>query len=112
MCKNDLVKNLILLNKLRFLDIHKYFTRRRDDIRSKNLRLQRTKNGTNFLCDKFFNKLPLNIKNLPLNSYKSAIKKFLLKYAFYSADKFLSCKSMRKLYCVFIVMYCKHVSSF
>lgn len=68
---------------------HAYQTRHRNNIQQNFLRLQRSRDGTGYYCVKFFNKLPQQIKYLNFNAYKTKIKNYLKKKAFYNIDEYL-----------------------
>lgn len=70
-------------------DRHNHATRNRDLIVPNYLRLQRTRDGTNYYCIKLYNVLPEAIKNLEFSQFKLKIKKFLKNKAFYSIEEYL-----------------------
>ena len=53
--------------------------------------LERSQRGPNYNAVKFFNKVPKNIRLLPINNFKSSIRKFLAMNAFYTYQEFLNC---------------------
>ena len=72
-------------------DFHVYDTRNRECLNIPYFRLTKCQNGPNFLAIKYFNALPVNVKNLPLPTFKKRIKDFLISEAFYSCEEFLKC---------------------
>lgn len=46
--------------------------------------------GTNFLGPKFYNKLPASVKELSLRDFKSRVRNFLIKKAYYDVAEFLN----------------------
>lgn len=68
---------------------HEYNTRLNNNIHLEYLRLRRTRLASNYYAPLFFNKLPQNIKLLPIDKYKLSIKKMLLSQAFYNVQEFL-----------------------
>lgn len=72
-------------------DLNKYNTRQADMWYTPFHRLVKTRNGPDYLCYKFMNKLPVEIKTLNVKDFKCKIKKYLLDKAFYSCDDFLTC---------------------
>ncbi|XP_050294198.1 uncharacterized protein LOC126734556 [Anthonomus grandis grandis] len=71
-------------------DIHGYNTRHRTDFVPPYCRLERCRDGPGFWGIKLFIALPSEIKYLPLNSFKTKIKKVLLVNAFYSLEEFFN----------------------
>lgn len=68
---------------------HDYDTRLGDNVRHDFLRLQKSRLSINYYCIKFYNKLSNDIKRLPINQYKTELKKQLISKAVYSFDEFL-----------------------
>ena len=65
-------------------DFHNHNTRGGADLRIPYYRLEKCQRGPNYNAVKFYNKVPSNIRILPLNSFKSKIRKFLSLNAFYT----------------------------
>lgn len=74
----------------KFGDTHDYYTRYRNNIKSKYMRLEKSKNGPNFISHKLFNKIPEEVKRLSLKKYKQTVGEFLRQHAFWSVQEFLS----------------------
>lgn len=66
---------------------HNYNTRKRDDVYLCFKSLTKSRTGIAYHGPKLFNKLENNIKQLPLDRFRSAVKKFLTANAFYSLDE-------------------------
>lgn len=71
-------------------DIHEYETRQQNQISIEYLRLSSSRFSVNFHSKKFYNKLPLSLRLLPLNSLGTKLKAWLLRRQYYSTDEFLS----------------------
>lgn len=74
----------------RHSDVHTYETRYRGNFLHDYLRLARARDGTNYFCIKFFNVLPLEVRQLDRVHFKTRMKRFLLHKAFYSFEEYLS----------------------
>ena len=61
---------------------HDYPTRKNENLILDFRRLNRTRNGTRYLGIKFFNALPLTIRNLDVIPFKNKMKKYLITNAF------------------------------
>lgn len=72
-------------------ELHEYDTRNKGELAVAYRRLKRCQNGPKFLGIKLYNKLPTNVKTLTLKKFKTALKNFLAKQAFYSVQEFISC---------------------
>lgn len=70
-------------------DIHSHDTRTRENLRMEYQRLHKSANSTLHYSPLFYNKLPPAVKSLEINKFKSAIKTYLTKYAFYTFSEFL-----------------------
>ena len=68
-------------------EIHKRNTRQSNELRLDLTRLTKSRNATNYYGPKIFNKLPLDIRLLPINMFHSKIKEILLNGAYYSFDE-------------------------
>ncbi|XP_044762512.1 uncharacterized protein LOC123319517 [Coccinella septempunctata] len=71
-------------------DTHDYHTRYRNDIKSKYMRLEKSKNGPNFISHKLFSKLPVEVKRLTPKEFNKRINEILTTNAFWSVQEFLS----------------------
>lgn len=71
--------------------LHNYPTRHGNDIRAPFVRLKKGQSDPEFTGVKYFNKLPNNIRGLPLASFKKALKNCLIQNIFYSESEFLTC---------------------
>ena len=87
-CLLHVKKNLHLY--ARNFDGHGYGTRYGERLLPAFSRTGRARDGVNYYCAKLFNALPTCVQDMPLNAYKSVIKMYLLKNAFYSMDEYLS----------------------
>ena len=72
-------------------DPHDHDIRSGSDLKVPYCRLERSQRGPNYNAVKFFNKVPKNIRLLPINNFKSSIRKFLAMNAFYTYQEFLNC---------------------
>lgn len=54
-------------------------------------RLERARTGPGYWAVKFYNKLPRDFKELPLERFKSRVQQLLLQRSFYDTEEFLSC---------------------
>ena len=70
-------------------DVHDHDTRSGNDLVPSYRRLKRCQDGPGYWAIKFYNILPIVIRNLPLLSFKNKIKHILLQNAFYSYQEFL-----------------------
>lgn len=70
-------------------DVHGYNTRLRDDIRPHYMRLEKSKNGPNFLAHKFFNKIPVHLRGAPLKRFRAVVLDHLKQKAYFSVEEFL-----------------------
>ena len=73
--------------------VHSYDTRCRSLLRGNMHRLRCSQNGINFWALKFYNRLPNDVKELPLHRFCRHMKSLLLKQAFYSWDEYLNFSS-------------------
>lgn len=71
-------------------EAHNHNTRQRYDVQIDFLRLRTSWSATRHYAPAFFNKLPVRIRNIPLNQFKNKIKQFLLNRCFYSIDEFIT----------------------
>ena len=69
-------------------NIHTYNTRNNNNLFIEHLRLEKSRHATDYYGPYFFNKLPLQIRILPLNQFKNKIKIFFISKAFYSLNEF------------------------
>lgn len=72
------------------MNIHQYETRNRSDILPDFWRLKRCQSGPGYWAIKFFNKLPKEVKDLPLYNFKKRVYGILAGNAFYSQHEFLN----------------------
>lgn len=79
-------------NKDLFGDIsnHKYNTRHKDNISCETFRYSYLQKNVTFSIINIYNKLPKNVRNLPLNKLKHKLKVFLVNGAYYTVDEFLN----------------------
>uniref|UniRef100_A0A8D8VLG4 Uncharacterized protein n=1 Tax=Cacopsylla melanoneura TaxID=428564 RepID=A0A8D8VLG4_9HEMI len=70
-------------------NLHSHNTRHQNDIRPEFTRLAKNQSGTRYWCVKFYNKLPVIIRERPLNAFKNYVRDFLIKKAFYTFEEFL-----------------------
>lgn len=75
----------------RHASIHNHDTRNKQNLVLNYWRLKRCQDGPGHLGIHFFNKIPDNIKELPMAEFKTKIKSFLIGNAFYSVSEFLNC---------------------
>lgn len=91
--------SLYILNCLQYLHAHKedyvthshfhsHNTRIKEQFKPETLRLTTSRYSLNFYMFKFYNILPQNVRDLPLTSFKTKIKTYLLSKAFYSFDEY------------------------
>lgn len=72
-------------------NIHHYQTRSRNNIHIEFHRINRSRDASNYFAPNFYNRLPNEIKKLPLKQFKARLKKLLLTKAFYCLNEFLTC---------------------
>ena len=79
-------KNLFQLNS----QIHNLHTRSNDNLHLLSTSLTLVQRGAAYSGSKIYNHLPTQIKQLSTNVvlFKTALKKFLLHYVFYSIDEY------------------------
>lgn len=75
---------------LGFCDFLSYENRNKDNIISKSIKLNKCKNCANYWGLLWYNTLDSNIKNNPLNAFKSTIKSLLLRNNCYNLQDYLS----------------------
>lgn len=77
-------------------DIHNYNTRNKHKLAVPAHRLRKV--STSFVgnCTRFYNKVPTDIVNLPLNKFKSHVKSSLLSKAYYAVNDFIDDKDAFK----------------
>jgi hypothetical protein len=89
-CLEHIIKNLDSYPTLGAF--HDYHTRA-EAISFKTIRLSKSKDGINYFCIKFFNKLPVKItKTINEKMLLSKIKSYLIEKQFYSFEEFLENK--------------------
>ena len=72
-------------------DVHSHDTRNKHNIYLQRCRLSLTQRAPASMSQTIFNKLPTNLRVLPVNELKAVIKTHLLRNAFYSIEEFLNC---------------------
>jgi len=80
-------------------EVHTINTRHRYDLHVPSITLTKYQKGVYYTSVRIFNYLPQNIKRLSSNikSFKSALKRFLLRGSFYTLDEYFGWISMRYL---------------
>ena len=80
-------------------DIHPHNTRSNTNLHPSLARLTKYQKGADFSGIKFYNCLPIRIKQLSgdVNKFKLALKKFLLAGSFYSIEEFLEWTTLNDL---------------
>jgi len=76
-------------NFKKYSDIHSFNTRNKDDLVIHSTRLHKISKSFIGQCIRFYNKLPKNIRNMPLNKYKKTIKLRLCSRAYYTITDYL-----------------------
>ena len=74
-------------------EIHSYNVRSNTNIRIPLYKLNKQRNGANYLSIKFFNQLPDRIKKLPTAIYKNKIKNVLIEKCLYNFQEFFDINS-------------------
>jgi hypothetical protein len=69
---------------------HSHLTRHHNLLLSIHSRLHKTQNSTRYYCVKFYNALPLHLKNMDFKPFKQHLQQLLTKNAFYSFEEFYS----------------------
>lgn len=91
-----ILENLLYIkqhnNSLRHQDVHQHNTRNCANFVPMYSRLERCRSRPEAIAVRLLNKLPVSIKEKPVNAFKCYVKKFLLQRAFYSVDEFLNCQ--------------------
>lgn len=70
-------------------DLHEYQTRDGNKLLPNFLRLKKSRDATGYYGIKFYNALPVPIKNLNYNHFKYKLKNYMKKKAFYSFEEYL-----------------------
>lgn len=70
-------------------DVHNYNTRKNQNIKQELYIYSKTANSFKNTSVKLFNKLPLSIRSLTYNEFKSVIKAILIKNCFYDLNEFI-----------------------
>lgn len=83
-CITYVKNNMPLYNRNK--DYHNHLTRYNNDLRTNNIRLSRAQTGINSYGIKLFNALPNAIKSQPATKFRSTIKQYLIKYAFFTLE--------------------------
>ena len=71
-------------------DYHSYFTRNKDALCPRSIRLSKSKNAAEYYSVKFFNKLPVPVQELEIVCFKKRIKNFLLGKAYNEFSEFIN----------------------
>uniref|UniRef100_A0A8D8QTA3 Uncharacterized protein n=1 Tax=Cacopsylla melanoneura TaxID=428564 RepID=A0A8D8QTA3_9HEMI len=71
-------------------NVHSYNTRNKANLAPIKHRVNAARNGINYYGLLFYNKLPLDIRDLPYPAYKQYIEEYLKSKAYYSVAEFLS----------------------
>lgn len=71
-------------------EVHGHNTRHRNNLVPTHYRLARCQNGPNYWGIKFFNHLPVHLRELPAQKFKAKVKQILIKNAFYSLSEFFN----------------------
>lgn len=74
-----------------FSTIHVYNTRYKNNLTTPSIRLEKSFKSSNYQQVKVFNKLPLSIRNMSLNKFKTTVSKWLKSKEFYSVDEYMNC---------------------
>ena len=72
-------------------DLHNYHTRHKNNLKPRYCRLSKSQKSVNCVSVRFYNRLPMSVRTLPLQKFKTAMKNFLMEKAFYSYNEFLDC---------------------
>lgn len=83
-------------------NVHQYNTRGRENIRPHYCRLKRSQDGPSFFGSKFFNILPVAVRDLPMNQFKTYVINILVNKAYYNINHFLT---VVLWYCILICLY-------
>lgn len=78
---------------LKSSDNHHYNTRNKDRLVNERFRLTKVKSSFVGNCVAFFNKIPEDLQNLPLNQFKNTIKSKLISKAYYTINEYLDDKT-------------------
>lgn len=74
-------------------DFHNINTRNKNKIATPALRLHKVQNSFLGLSVRFYNKIPEDIINLPINKFKNHIKKTLMRKGYYTIKDYLTDKN-------------------
>jgi exonuclease III len=83
-------KNLINLKQNS--DIHNYNTRHKNDLKKNHCIYSKTINSFQETSIRLFNKLPFQLRNSNMSSFRNKIKIFLIENCFYNLDEYLQFK--------------------
>jgi len=72
--------------------LHNHDTRGKENLVLPNVRLDKSYKSHYYQQLKLFNKIPSNIRSLPINKFKQTLSDWLKNKEFYSIDEFLSCE--------------------
>jgi hypothetical protein len=77
-------------------DIHSFNTRNKNQIAVPGHRLAKVRSSFAGNCTRFYNKVPTEVVNLPLNQFKSYVKLYLLRKEYYTLKEFIGDKDAFK----------------
>ena len=69
---------------------HNHHTRQNENIRYERFRLSRSRNGANYYGYKFYNAISPERRSLQMGPLLKHVKGYLMRYAFYNTDEFLT----------------------
>lgn len=75
-----------------FSSVHEYETRFKSDLITPRVRLAKSQKSFSYLQQKMFNKLPIVLKQQPINKFKAIISRWLNLKAFYTIDEYFNCE--------------------
>ncbi|PSN33704.1 hypothetical protein C0J52_26701 [Blattella germanica] len=73
-----------------FSQVHFYNTRNNENIYLDKYKYSVTQRNYYYMSQRFFNSIPLNIRNLPVSSFKKAIQNKLLENPLYAVDEYFN----------------------
>jgi hypothetical protein len=79
---------------------HSHLIRHHNLLLSIHSRLHKTQNSTRYYCVKFYNALPLYLKNMDFKPFKLHLKQLLTENAFYSFEEFYSFTKSLQIFCL------------
>ena len=72
-------------------DIHAYGTRQKHNLIPEFCRLSKSQKSVGYISLQFYNKLPVSMRQMPTNRFKTSLKRFLMTNAFYTFEEYMSC---------------------